>query len=440
MNLLDELLTAWRQAPNAELADRIEKWGPWPELEAPLTGKSAKLRERMEALRALDADPRIDRFVARLYASPPVKAATSYPFWEEVRQLARRMRDVRAFESLRATHHAARSDDAWHRHLRAQLDLLFLELGEVTDMPLSPELDARLAELDAAMTTTGDEPWVQVQRAFLADPRNEALRRVVLDALLEVDHPRARLALLQREGHDVHDFVTANADALLGPLAKVLKPGGAFAQGWLCKCELKESGNSALERLRDEAAGHLFWATVEELTGPGDARISAHPVMKSLRTLRRSELTVDALADLRLERLLDYPLRREDALRFADANLLPGLSELQVRVMADDVELLLPRAGALRSFRVDLLDVTPRSAPHLVQRLAALRLDESALGFFPDARGQSRLVLRLRCEDGWFEPHVSSNSEDATNEERLRLEDEAGFLRQLVHRLGLTLG
>lgn len=253
---------------------------------------------------------------------------------------------------------------------------------------------------------------------MLADPMNTTLRRVLMDALLAVNHPRATLWLMN--GHDVGPFILEHVDALLGPLVDAVEPGFVFVDGWLQKATLKSSA----------FAGHPLWATVEALDARGDALTSKHPVMKSLRTLINSGARVTELTSPQLERLLAYDVSRVDAVALSSVNTLPLLTELHVRIAADDVVLLLPRAPVLQSLRLDVIDATPESAPWILERVFQLGLERMAFGFFDGA-----LVFELWRRGGSYQWH---SNRGGTEGQRARLDEAHRFVLWQLRALGVV--
>lgn len=429
MSVLRRLLDAWREAPNVELANRIVAVGAlskttvthrnWLEvataqraedvsslLSIAGVGKSAQLRERIEVLSRFPDDPRIERFVAGLYERPPVTSSGARTFWTQVRPLASRMRDVAAISVLRRLNEA-------NEYLRGQIERVLLDVGARDDVPLSAELSAWLDELDrTVLAPKPKDPRSvdELQAAFLANPHDETLRAVTMDALLEAGDARAKLMVMQLEGADVAKFVKANATTLLGDLAAVIKPSARFDRGWLHAAELRQGGNNSQRLAREASAGNPLWATVEELTGPGDELISVHPVMKSLRTLTRSELRVPSLPS-QLVRLLDYRLERGDVLRLALPETLSSLRELHVRAYPADVTLLLRRAVTLEAFRADLINAMPRVAAHVVQQLFQLEVPHVTVGFL-GWDGPPAITVEFEREDSVVAAHVSLSLED----------------------------
>ncbi|MGV3622329.1 MAG: hypothetical protein ACO1OB_16040 [Archangium sp.] len=264
---------------------------------------------------------------------------------------------------------------------------------------------------------SGDE----LQSAFLADPFNEALRRVLMDALLEVNHPRAQLWLMKED--DSEAFIAAHADELLGPLAGVLEPGFQFSRGWLQRATLKHAAH----------AGHPLWATVEALDARGDSLVSKHPVMKSLRTLINSAAPVHELTSPRLTRLLGHHVSYEDAVALSSVNTLPRLLELQVYISVDDVGVLLPRAPALQSLHVDLVDATPELAPSVLEDLFRTGIDRMGIGFF-----DGRLVLKLWRRGSTYDWRSTRDFDGASDDVRQRLDESHRFLTWQLRALGVV--
>ncbi len=421
--VLDELLAAWRAAPHVELADRIVKLGAscsaevdkrtWLEVAArrvdselssllamAAEGVSAVVAARVELLAAWPADPRIDRFVAGLYVKPPFEPARTRAFWVRLQPLASRVRDVRAWESLQAAH---REDTL--------LDRVLLDLGELQQAPLDPEVSARLVEIDAMdfPQSRHDELLARV----LERPHDVALREVLRDVLLEEGHPRG--ALMARQVDDEAAFIKQHAAALLGPLARVLKPARVFRDGFLSRAALRQRGPPA-----SEAAGHQLWATVEHLEGPGDVEIATHPVIRSLSSLRATSLRMEQLRDLPLRSLTRFSLDSASALQLADPRVLPRLNELHVLDSGANVSLLFPRVPSLKVFRVDLLDIVPRQAVNFIAQLIEVGGDDFSVGFF-----ESALVCQFFRVDGVLGAKLHGQHA------------EAAFLEQLVRGLGV---
>lgn len=455
--LLGRLLHVWRRAPHRALADRIEQLSAhggasvrrseWLQVAAQrdpttlgvllataLDARGEVLRTRLDALAAFDADPRLDRFVAQLYAQPPLTSSGARSFWAHVLPLALRVRDAVAIGALRHTH-AVAGDDDWGRFLRAQLDRVLLT---ASDEEFEPDAEA-LAMLAVEAVDPREQDEDALLLAVLERPDDVSLRAVLRDALLERGDPRGRLMALQAGVPDekkVAAFIKQHRDALLGPLAPLLKHA-VFRDGFLVDATLKQSSTHGHSLARVASAGHPLWATVERLVGPGDAEITMHPVMRSLRTLEHSELSVKVMRALSVTRLLSYRLSQADALALgADLSLLPALRELHVVVSPTDVPLLLRRAEQLDAFHVDLPTTLPREVPHLVSAIADLGVRQSSLGFLWSSRAEPSLRCSFSRDDTGLVAEVSLDREGVVWTQVQRLVDDAQWLAQLARDAG----
>lgn len=426
-DVLEELLVAWRASPHVELADRIVKLGAlcsavvdkktWFEVAArrvdselssllaiAADGVSAVVAARVEMLATWPADPRIDRFVAGLYVKPPFEPARTRPFWLRLQPLASRVRDERAWESLQN----AQREDTF-------LDRVLLDIGELEETSLDPELSARLVEVDATVLVPSLSTRDELLARVLESPHDPTLREVLRDVLLEEGHPRG--ALMARQVDDEAAFIKKHAEALLGPLARVIRPVPVFRDGFLSRAALKQRGSSA-----STTAGNQRWATVEHLEGPGDVEIITHPVMRSLRSLRATSARIDQLRELPLVSLTAFTLDYPSALLLADASVLPELNELHVIDSGTSVSLLLPRVPLLRVFRVDFIDIVPRQAVKFIEQLLEVGGDDFSVGFFEGA-----LVCRFVRVDGVLSATLPTDHH------------ESDFLKQLVQSLGVIV-
>jgi hypothetical protein len=185
---LPALLTAWRERRDPVLGDAIEEVGGRLETAAPtgrtrkdvlaawaaqvtepaarstllrtlLDGNSKEALARLQALVALDPDPRIGRALARAFANPPFQAGSTKPFWKLAATAAVTHGDATVAASLAAL----------PGHLQARLG--GVEMGAV--------LEAFAARAAAALTSAGH-------------PALDPAARSALEQALAVGRPNPR--------------------------------------------------------------------------------------------------------------------------------------------------------------------------------------------------------------------------------------------------------
>lgn len=106
---------------------------------------------------------------------------------------------------------------------------------------------------------------MDLERLFQAvydDPRNDAARLVLADALTQVGDPRGEFITLQFDGSArarkrADKLLERHRATFLGPLAKVVRRGSdQWEKGFLARCVAKLDGS---------LASSPVWATVQEL-------------------------------------------------------------------------------------------------------------------------------------------------------------------------------
>ncbi len=423
------LLEAWRATPHRELADRISLVGAkvaqgqplsgdWdatantrdairltPLLDALVKKRSVKARGRLESLGGWPTDPRIDRWVAAQYADAPFTSTSARPFWTRLAPLARRIRDAQARETLAKARAGYDLSVSWQEFLAGHLDRIEPELEAVRDVDLSPDLRKTLDAIDQALTE--DAQATRPARAgdaatllahVLANPEDDDARAVLADVFLETGHPRGELIALQLEAtrraltsaetrRESKLIKTARAE-LLGPLDAVLKPGCTFTQGFLSHAALKQGNTRALASAIEKTVGHPLWATVEHLEGFGDRDITPHEVMKSLRSIARTDVRIDVLA--RLPKLESLATNRRDETwpeLASDPSAFPRLRTLDAAFYPRQIPPFLTSALAARLERLRLRMPAAAGLPldidflqtHVFERVASLKATDLTL-------------------------------------------------------------
>jgi hypothetical protein len=421
-------LAVWRQAPNTELADMIVKLGKlfptaidaktWlpisakhrPEaldsLLATLLDKgSIQGRERLDALSAWPTDPRIDRFVAELFATPPFTSTGARPFWTRMQPLTARIVDRTAFAKLAVAR-------------KSKTTKVYDFLGEYIDraalvvQPDAPIDTNALSAITAALHSASATPTTHkradaVLAEFLSNPRNDDALAPLADALIEAGDPRGELIAAQLDGSPAatkraERIIVKHRAALLGPLAKVLLPEITFRRGFVSRGKIRRGTSAAQAQLIEKSVGHPMWATIEHLEGPDDHDITLHPVMKSLRSLVATDVTLIGLSKLNLT-ALDYGATeaRSPGIDPLFGQAFPELEQLRIvftygEPIAVAKRLLESRLGkGLRTLDVGVQITSNRESP------AVQRAEHTALAalFAPAGKLPDVTIRALRSAD-----------------------------------------
>jgi uncharacterized protein (TIGR02996 family) len=320
---LKVLLDVWRTSAEPRLAELIikigaavpekispDEWARESKLGRPealstllssIKSTSKVMKERVVLLTTWKPDPRLDRWVVSQYTQPPFTSTGSGPFWTALKKL-----------TVKLTDPVARAELALVRSGR--LEGVTVGPPPPTKALSSAEL-ADLAGLEQAVDqrtnpSKGQRTAAELLADVLAKPADLAPRHVLMDALLEVGDPRGELLALQLKPETLSAaekkrekaLIAEHWDALLGPLAPLLKPASRFARGFLVHAELRAAMNAAVENAIDEAKGHPLWNTVESFSGEGSVlKAGTFPVLRAAETyrIRLSELvrfsTLEAL-------------------------------------------------------------------------------------------------------------------------------------------------
>jgi uncharacterized protein (TIGR02996 family) len=366
--VLGALLAVWRAAPSRPLGDIIVKVGErartsmeWmpkgvppataiPSLLETLNAKGSKQGMlRLEAMATWPSDPRIDRWIAERYNEVPYTSTGARPWWTRLLPLASRIIDPAASEALAQ----ARTKRGQHDWVREYLDRIRTQIGEVADPPLAAETRAAIASLEKAATPKQHkhaDTAAELLAAVLAKPDDEQARLVLADALMELGHPRGELIALQLEGtrreltaaekKREKEIIKSHRVELLGTLDGAIKPECTFAKGFLTRAALRQDGSGKTEAAIAKCAGDPLWSTVEHLEGPEDWDITRHPVMRSLRSIRSTDVDTEWLAKHpRLEVIAGEKLG-DKWLPLLDRGF-PALRELEVTTYVQHVAPLL---------------------------------------------------------------------------------------------------
>lgn len=435
---LEHLLGVWRAAPHPDVADRIVSLGAtlpcdvdkkrWLEVAAKrrsadlsgllaigLDAPSATLRERVDQLATWPADPRIDRFLAHAYANPPYTSTGARPFWTGVVALAAKVQDVDALEAMKACRTQWSTAVPWQEFLRGHVDRVVKQAKVPGARALTAAQTDALAAIDAQLAAAGQKPRAvrsaeELERAIFEAPHDDSLRRVLMDTLLEQNHPRGALLALHTaaagreltaaEKKAEKALIQQHRAVLLGELEPVLKPDVSFAMGFVSRAALKQGSSNALKLAISKSVGLPAWATVQHLEGPGDDEVIAHPVMRSLVSSAASsaelrvlaampsltdvELTLRGFADTFAASLQRLPARPFPALKRLRLTMdsLDHASAFLARVKLPRLERLVVEGEMLRGWMHSDEGVRRElkaTAKAFVKHLLAVRADEMVL-------------------------------------------------------------
>ncbi|MER2565369.1 MAG: hypothetical protein ABTQ32_31885 [Myxococcaceae bacterium] len=376
---LEHLVAVWREAPHPDIADRIVTLGAtlpctvdkktWLDVAAKrrsadlsgllaigLDASSAALRERVDQLSTWPADPRIDRFLASAYANPPFTSTGARPFWTGVVALAVKVQDIDALETMKACRSQWSPTVPWQEFLRGHIDRVVKQAKVPGAVALTTSQTDALAAIDALLAAGTVKPRdvrsaEELERAVYEAPHDESLRRVLMDTLLEQNHPRGALLALHvaasgrpltaAEKKEEKSIIQKHRKVLLGELDAVLKPEVTFSMGFLSRAALKQASSNALKLAIAKSVGRPEWATVQHLEGPGDAEVIVHPVMRSLVSSASSSAELSVLAALPHLTDLEVALRGfgktfEASLERLPARPFPALKRLRFTMSSID--------------------------------------------------------------------------------------------------------
>lgn len=277
-----------------------------------LEGNSVRARERLDALALRPPDPRIGHCLVGALEKVPFPGVATRPFWSlvfktlpmhadpAIRQRLERVRGT--FNPKTYSETAATMFDNGVRRALRGID----RLTDEAPAALSTDEKRRLVGIQdevrvLPLGTRDAEPEEDFLNGIASEPDDDGLRQVYADWLLERGDERGELILLQfqrLEGGLTKAQATRERSLLhnnrrdwLGPLADVLKLRSVvFERGFLERCALK-SGSGLANRLQG-VVGDRHWATVREIdeAQAGSKELFLHPVMRSLKTLRKADL------------------------------------------------------------------------------------------------------------------------------------------------------
>ncbi|MEZ4322369.1 MAG: hypothetical protein R3F61_33155 [Myxococcota bacterium] len=311
---LEAMLEAWRKSRSSALAELIERVSeklarPLPKLkrdnlqgnwkttfarrqlaELPVlldvwsTGNSPQVRQRLDLLRELPADPRMTEPLLDWGRQSWTTGATSatQKVWTGVLLLAVDQQDPRMRAGLEAilTEMAPRQADLYG------VDVV---VGRVTKaiakLPVAGEkLD--LTRLEAAVRAFEDGPAVSraqalpektglrldVRDSIYENPDDDGPISVWADLLLEAGDPMGTFVSLQLQAErkpltkanqaELKRLQKANVARLLGPLAAVVEPGtAAFRRGLLYRARV----SMRTKEQRDAFSEHPYWRSVRQV-------------------------------------------------------------------------------------------------------------------------------------------------------------------------------
>lgn len=357
--LLNLVLERWREHPNVLLAEVAVALGAkvspkpdiiastWDEAAAAVNSEaltallatvgsrgSKVARDRLEVLAGWHLDPRFDRWVAEQFANPPLTSRGARPYWTRLQPFLRRVRDTKALATLVEARRSYRAANAHEDFMSSLLDRVLPELMQVREVPLGNDARAELGVVMERLEASKGAVLGHLER-LLEDPlaATDHSLGVLADALTEQGDPRGELITLQLDpSPDAKklariDQLTHDSWAeLVGPLDGAIKPEAEFKRGFLSRVSLKQGNAAAIAQAIKRSAGHPLWATVEHLEGPGDAPLTTHAVMRSLKSILNSDVPLEALA--RLRRLERCHTQLTTELDWSNPALFPSLRQL----------------------------------------------------------------------------------------------------------------
>lgn len=421
--MLDELLTRWRQAPSALLADLIDTLpdGPPPPAgkvgerlawardhiqrgdPAALSGILAVAREQRAVARAVElldglvqtwpADPRLTTHFGRWLEEGPFLTNTGLKVWVRVFKLLRASPDSRVGALLDQVDRARFAYRwSWFENKLTQLAERAIDEVPPSDLELSRWTDALTEARRAQEREQAAQAHVRALFAQVyATPADPVPRRILADALLELDDPRGSLMQLQadpsREAcRQVKELLGVHAADWLGPLALcILKGGRRWEDGFLV------AGRFSLtdHRLAAELARDPAWSMVREL----DLGRNAMSVWAGLELLRQ--------ADLRsLERVQSVKNFRELQALLALDPVPASLELLTVRYTQYDAPPP-PAPVPLQEVSLDghWLELTQELSDWFHAGQVGVRVDRSTLARVPEGLLRGRLEGLRRLGD-----------------------------------------
>jgi uncharacterized protein (TIGR02996 family) len=335
---LDALLDAWRETPEVELAELIDRLSAeidralppvaaktqkalheawidveaggravdFPRLAAAIErGNGPMIRERFDRLFQRPRDPRMSALALRLCASCVATRSVAFPMWTQIFKVLTDGRDVRARAGLEGAARARRVGsptfmEMFHRREKevaqamaawpeVTLDAATLEgvaeLGARIDaLALGPAADPAelLAPRAPAEVKTADaHDLVALFAMVYESPDDDARRAVLADALEEAGDPRGELIHLQLRGplppklvRQVNKLVREHGKAWLGPLEPYVEARGRV----FGRGFLEECTlRIRTKQARARAESLPDWATVRKVRGVTDASILHAP-------------------------------------------------------------------------------------------------------------------------------------------------------------------
>ncbi|MFT3691612.1 MAG: TIGR02996 domain-containing protein [Kofleriaceae bacterium] len=283
---------ALRDRPPTELtgtlADRQAAWMTVRRAEDPLdvpwlvssvfTARVAMTIQRLEAVAKLPRDPRISGgLIAQLHTPQTLHARGS--LWTRVCRVIRDQNDHRVIDQIERL--LARFND---RNIEAsesqgQLTARLAQTRSILagrllpppppDPALIAQVAARLDDPDASARTETARTIDDFIADIWAHPKDDGLRDVFADWLIQRDDPRGELIALQvgkTQGRSTKDgekrekkLLAEHARLWMGPLAPVVK-NYVFERGFLARAEINWRALAAQPALMT----HPAWATVRE--------------------------------------------------------------------------------------------------------------------------------------------------------------------------------
>lgn len=300
---LAALVGAWAERPCPELLELVERFEqahPPPPFEGDtkaftktakkpsaiemgslaraLVGpKSADTIERVRAVGAWAADPRVSRALEKLVREVPYTSDGTRPVWAEVFAVLVRIADPRMVALAKQLPGDWKFRENHREWLERQLTNAVAEIEQKRAKkpvaPLGDEERKAVEALAAKLTPAAPKKGEKTEEALLADiyarPFEDAPRLVYADWLLERGDPRGEFIVLQfkeekskAELKREAELLKANEKKWLGPLANVVLKDVEFRRGFVSTVVARFKHQRDVEQY----GGAPEWATVERIS------------------------------------------------------------------------------------------------------------------------------------------------------------------------------
>lgn len=241
--------------------------------------------ERLDALAAWPADPRLTDWALELIRSPPWTGLSTRPFWSRLFELIITQADGRAHQAIAplvADYYPAVMTGRLGPWMRGRLGALVQRLPAPRAPVLAGPDEARIRTALAARAALPPSPKQALLAEIAADLADDLPRLVLADLLTEAENPRGEFIALQLSRaaagvgpeaahHRESQLLRAHRAEWLGPLDRIIsKP--VFERGFLTRGDLGRK----VPNVRP-AIGDARWRTVERLHVwfPSEPRLEA---------------------------------------------------------------------------------------------------------------------------------------------------------------------